>query len=70
MKVIVLNYSGTYVEVSDVPMSIATELDEGKICDAEAMMMMGYDIQDTHWMFSDEDIPVFWKDEVVPYTSL
>ena len=48
MKVIVLNYPGTYVEVSDVPMSIAKELDEGKICDAEAMMMMGYDIQDTH----------------------
>jgi len=70
MKVIVLNYPGTYVEVSDVPMSIATELDEGKICDAEAMMMMGYDIQDTHWMFFDKDIPVFWKDEVVPYTSL
>lgn len=70
MKVIVLNYPGAYVEVSDVPMSIAKELDEGKICDAEAMMMMGYDIQDTHWMFSDEDIPVFWKDEVAPYTSL
>ena len=70
MKVIVLNYPGTYVEVSDVPMNIATELDEGMICDAEAMMMMGYDIQDTHWMFFDNDIPVFWKDEVVPYTSL
>ena len=71
MKVIVLNYSGCYVEVSDVPMEFANALDEGKMCDYEVLANMGYDSDGIHWMFSkDDQFPVFWKNEVIPYVTL
>ncbi len=71
MKVIVLNYGGCYVEVSDVPMELEKKLNDGELCDAEVMMRLGYDINDTHWMFSeDNEFPVFWKNEVIPYMTL
>lgn len=70
MKVVVLNYPGEYVEVSDVPMDIAEKLDNMSITGEDAMVEMGYDLDNIHWMFSDEDIPVFWKNEAIPYTSL
>lgn len=71
MKVIILNYEGCYVEVSDVPIDIVQKLNDGTISDIEALYQMGYSrTDDSHWMFSDNDIPVFWKNEVIPYMSL
>ena len=71
MKVVVLNYPGVYVEVSDVPMDIAERLENNSITDEDAMVEMGYDLDNIHWMFSsDDDIPVFWKNEAIPYISL
>ena len=71
MKVIVLNYSGCYVEVSDVPMQIANAMNEGRMDDTQALSYMGYDLDGIHWMFSENDqFPVFWKNEVAPYATL
>ena len=71
MKVIILNYVGCYVEVSDVPTDIEKKLDNGEISDIEAIYLMGYQrTDDSHWMFTDNEIPVFWKDEIAPYTYL
>ena len=72
MRVVVLNYPGAYVEVSDVPMDIAERLENNSITDEDAMVEMGYDLDNIHWMFStdDDDIPVFWKNEAIPYISL
>ena len=70
MKVIVLNYPGNYVEISDVPMDIAKMVEEDDLCEMDAIRRMGYEPEDIHWMFSGNEIPVFWKDEVTPYTCL
>lgn len=70
MKVILLNYAGNYVEVSDVPMDIARMIEESDMFEREAIIQMGYNPEDVHWMFADNEIPVFWKNEVVPYTCL
>ena len=71
MKVIILNYEGCYVEVSDVPIDIEKKLDDGEISDVEALYRMGYQrTDDSHWMFTGDEIPVFWKNEVIPYMSL
>lgn len=70
MKVVVLNYPGTYIEISDVPMDIAKKLEDGIITDEEALILMDYDTDGIHWMFTDDEIPVFWKNEVVPYVTL
>ena len=70
MKVVILNYEYCYVEVSDVPTNIASDLDDGKITDDEALVEMGYNLDGIHWMICDDDIPVFWKNEVIPYFSL
>lgn len=70
MKVIILNYSGCYVEVADVPMEYAKAMEEGKMDDTSALVYMGYDLDNIHWMFTDDEIPVFWKNEVVPYVTL
>lgn len=71
MKVILLNYTGAYVEVSDVPLDIENKLDNGEITDVEALYRMGYyDVNNSHWMFADNEIPVFWKNEIVPYLNL
>jgi hypothetical protein len=56
--------------VSDVPMNIASALDNGSITDAEALTRMGYNLDGIHWMICDDEIPVFWKNEVAPYLSL
>lgn len=71
MKVIILNYGGCYVEVADVPMEYAKAMDEGKMDDTAALAYMGYDLDGIHWMFSEDDqFPVFWKNEVIPYVTL
>lgn len=70
MKVILLNYAGNYVEVSDVPMDIAKMVEENGMFERDAIRQMGYDPDGIHWMFADNEIPVFWKNEVAPYTCL
>lgn len=70
MKVIILNYAGNYVEVSDVPTDIAKMVEADDMFEMDAIVQMGYSPEDIHWMFAGDEIPVFWKNEVAPYTSL
>lgn len=70
MKVIILNYAGNYVEVSDVPIDIAKMVESDDLFEMEAIRRMGYDPENIHWMFTGNEIPVFWKNEVAPYTCL
>lgn len=70
MKVIILNYAGNYVEVSDVPMDIAKMVEADDLFEMDAIRQMGYNPEDIHWMFTGNEIPVFWKNEVAPYTCL
>jgi len=70
MKVIILNYEGCYVEVSDVPMDLANAMNKGEEDDVSVLCHMGYSLDNIHWMFTDDEIPVFWRNEVVPYVTL
>lgn len=70
MKVILLNYAGNYVEVSDVPADIAKMIEDDDYFERQAIIRMGYDPEEIHWMFTGNEIPVFWKNEIIPYTCL
>lgn len=48
MKVILLNYAGNYVEVSDVPMDIAEMIEENDMFERDVIRQMGYDPDGIH----------------------
>ena len=73
MKVAVLNFTGGYIEIANVPENIEKQMWEGNMDDVQAMLELGYDLENIQYMFIDgdpDDVLVYYKGDPIPVTAL
>ena len=70
MKIIILNYKQSCVDV----LPIGKDLEErSETIDWEMWLQdsMGYKLSEISWMLTEEnDVPVFWGNEEIPFVTL
>lgn len=70
MKIILLNYEEACLDVLPVRTDDAEKIKKGELSSDQYLSDLGYNLSSLGWMVCDDDIPVFWNGESIPYTSL
>ena len=70
MKIVLLNYEEGCVDVLPVRVDDEAKLKSGEITEEEYISSCNLNTSSINWMICDDDVPVFWNGESIPYTSL
>ena len=70
MKIVILNYEEGCIDVVPVRIDDEEKIENGQIEAEQYLQDHGFHTSSLSWMVCDDDVPVFWNGESIPYVGL